>query len=195
MGTRVSSGLPGIVLALALVGQACTPEAPPKQEVPKPVQAQLPPAPPFDADSAYAFVRWQVDFGPRVPGTAAHAACGDWIVARLKAAGATVTEQRGTVTAFNGNPLPLRNIIGSWRPGARDRILLLAHYDTRPFAERWASRPGALSASRRRAKAPAKVTSARVAAKDIWAPGSSASSGRRDRRTIADAKRKLAPPR
>ncbi|MBL8011987.1 MAG: M28 family peptidase [Flavobacteriales bacterium] len=125
---------PASCLLLLLSG--CAPEAAPKQEVPKPAPVQMPPAPPFDADSAYAFVAKQVAFGPRVPGTPSHAACADWIVARLKASGATVTEQRGTVTAFNGNPLPLRNIIGSWRPEARDRILLLAHYDTRPFADK-----------------------------------------------------------
>lgn len=134
MGARVSKAGPALI-GLVLVVQACTPEGPPKQEVPPPVVAPLPPPPPFNADSAYAFVQRQVDFGPRVPGTPAHTACADWIVSRLKASGAAVTEQRGRVTAFNGNPLPLRNIIGSWRPAARDRILLLAHYDTRPFAD------------------------------------------------------------
>ena len=45
-------------------------------------------------------------------------------------------EQTGTVTAFNGQQLPLRNIIASWNPAAKERILLLAHWDTRPFADK-----------------------------------------------------------
>ena len=38
----------------------------------------------FDAASAYGFVKAQVEFGPRVPGTAAHTACADWFVKTLK---------------------------------------------------------------------------------------------------------------
>ncbi|MBL0129131.1 MAG: M28 family peptidase [Flavobacteriales bacterium] len=96
----------------------------------------LPETPQIDQDSAYAYVKAQVDFGPRVPGTAEHRACADWMVAKLKGYGATVIEQTGTVTAFNGQKLPLRNIIASWNPMAKERILLLAHYDTRPFADK-----------------------------------------------------------
>jgi hypothetical protein len=44
-------------------------------------------------------------------------------------------EQTGTVTAFNGKKLPLRNIIASWQPENTKRILLFAHWDTRPFAD------------------------------------------------------------
>ncbi len=58
------------------------------------------------------------------------------MVARLKAAGAEVIEQTGTVTAFNGERLPLRNIIGSWKPEQKERVLLFAHWDTRPFADK-----------------------------------------------------------
>ena len=36
-------------------------------------------APTFNADSAYAFVAKQVAFGPRVPNTPSHVACGDWL--------------------------------------------------------------------------------------------------------------------
>lgn len=124
-----------LVTVFLMVG--CTPEVPDTGTIPeiKTTTPALPPAPLFDGDSAYAFVQKQVDFGPRVPGTAAHKACGDWMVARLKAYGATVVEQTGSVTAYNGQQLPLRNIIASWNPGAKERILLLAHWDTRPFAD------------------------------------------------------------
>src|SRR5690606_21682038 len=96
----------------------------------------LPPAPQFDPDSAYTFIEKQVAFGPRVPGSAAHEACGDWLVAQLKANGATVIERHDSVIAFNNRKMPLRNIIGSWKPEAKERILLFAHWDTRPCADR-----------------------------------------------------------
>ncbi|MCB0795434.1 MAG: M28 family peptidase [Flavobacteriales bacterium] len=97
---------------------------------------ELPPTPLVDPDSAYHYVERQVSFGPRVPGSDAHRNCGDWLVARLTEHGAVVHEQVGKVTAFNGQQLPLRNIIGSWSPDRSERILLLAHWDTRPFADK-----------------------------------------------------------
>ncbi len=96
----------------------------------------LPPAPLFDPDSAYHFVEKQVAFGPRVPGSEAHKACGDWMSAKMKSFGAEVIEQTGTVKAFNGKELPLRNIIAQWQPEKKDRVLLFAHWDTRPFADK-----------------------------------------------------------
>lgn len=58
------------------------------------------------------------------------------MVTKLKSYGANVIEQTGTVTIYTGAKMPLRNIIGSWGPEKKDRILLLAHWDTRPFADR-----------------------------------------------------------
>jgi Zn-dependent M28 family amino/carboxypeptidase len=125
--------LPLSVLALLA---ACQPEtSTPTPEV-TPPPAPVVEAPPFNADSAYAFVAKQVAFGPRVPGSAAHKACGDWMVAALKRYGATVVEQTGTVTAFNGKQVPLRNIIASWQPEKKERLLLFTHWDTRPFADK-----------------------------------------------------------
>lgn len=132
--------LVAVNLAVLFVGafllKSCAPEGPRPGSVPVPEKAVLVPAPLFDADSAYGYVAKQVAFGPRVPGTAAHKACADWMVATLQRFGAdTVYQQTGTVTAFNGQPVPLRNIIASWAPEKKDRLLLMAHYDSRPFAD------------------------------------------------------------
>lgn len=90
----------------------------------------------FSADSAFAYVKRQVDFGPRVPGSEAHRACGDWLVATLRAHGAdTVIESGRPVTAWDGTVLPVRNILARYNPDAAARILLVAHYDTRPWAD------------------------------------------------------------
>lgn len=92
-------------------------------------------SPDFNADSAYNFVDKQVAFGPRVPNTKEHVACGDYLVAELKRFGAEVTEQKMTLTAYNGTKLNARNIIGSYGTGKKDRVLLFAHWDSRPYAD------------------------------------------------------------
>ena len=68
--------------------------------------------PQFDADSAYRYVKEQVDFGPRVPNTAAHKACGEYLAKKLEQFGATVYNQQVDLTAYDGTLLKARNIIG-----------------------------------------------------------------------------------
>jgi Peptidase family M28 len=92
--------------------------------------------PDFNADSAYSFVQEQVDFGPRIPNTGAHAAAGDQIVARLEKYGAQVKVQSFEATTYDGVTLALRNIMGSLNPAAKKRILLATHWDTRPWASK-----------------------------------------------------------
>lgn len=89
----------------------------------------------FSPDSAYAYVEKQVAFGPRVPGTDAHRQCGDWLSGKLKAFGADVTEQTATLTAFDGTRIPMRNIFARINPQTEKRVLLLAHWDCRPWAD------------------------------------------------------------
>lgn len=92
-------------------------------------------APAFNADSAYAFIQKQVDFGPRVPNSAAHIRCGDYLTATLKRLGLEVTEQNFTATTYDNHKLKARNIIGSFNPSASKRILLASHWDSRPYSD------------------------------------------------------------
>ncbi|PWJ53233.1 peptidase M28-like protein [Dyadobacter jejuensis] len=92
-------------------------------------------APTFQEDSAYHFVQKQVDFGPRVPNTSAHKACGDFLVKTLSEYGFEVTEQKFSPTTYDGKKLNARNIIGSFNPSATKRILLSSHWDSRPYAD------------------------------------------------------------
>lgn len=92
-------------------------------------------APDFNADSAYAFTKKQVDFGPRVPNTEAHKACGDYLISELKRFGAEMHVQEMNLKAYNGEYLQSRNIIGSYNKDNPKRILLFAHWDTRPYAD------------------------------------------------------------
>lgn len=92
-------------------------------------------SPDFNSDSAYVYVDKQVAFGPRVPNTDEHTACGDYLVSQLKHFGAEVTEQKADLKAYNGKVLHSRNIIGSYNTENPNRILLFAHWDTRPFSD------------------------------------------------------------
>ena len=91
--------------------------------------------PVFNADSAYFFVNQQVDFGARVPNTVAHKACAVYLADELRRFGAEVTEQNATLKAFDGTKLNAVNIIGASNSEKTTRILLAAHWDSRPFAD------------------------------------------------------------
>ena len=90
----------------------------------------------FNADSAYNYVAKQVEFGPRVPNTEAHRRAGDWLIGELRRHGAhEVIEQPLSLRAFDGTMLKARNIMARFNPEAQERILLLAHWDCRPWAD------------------------------------------------------------
>lgn len=91
--------------------------------------------PEFNADSAYSYIETQVNFGPRVPNSSAHLACADYLAAKLSSFGAEVIAQEAEVRAFDGTRLNIRNIIGQFQPEKNDRIMLYAHWDSRPFAD------------------------------------------------------------
>ena len=89
----------------------------------------------FDGNAALALTRQQCEFGPRVPGSQAHAQCAEWLMTTLRASCDTVILQTGTVQTATEGPLAIKNIIGVINPEATQRLLLLAHWDTRPWAD------------------------------------------------------------
>ena len=91
--------------------------------------------PVFSADSALRFVVEQCNFGPRVTGSEASARCGDYLVESFRMYGAAVEEQCATVTRYDGQRLPIRNIIARLNPSAEKRIMLCSHWDSRPWAD------------------------------------------------------------
>lgn len=92
--------------------------------------------PEFNADSAYVYTETQVNFGPRVPNTEAHVACGNYLAGKLREFGAEVIEQEMDLRVYDGTPIKAKNIIGSYNSENKSRVLLFAHWDTRPFADR-----------------------------------------------------------
>ncbi len=90
----------------------------------------------FEADSAFAYVKKQVDFGPRVPGSVAHKACKEWYIQLLKSYGFSVQIQEFKETSYEGKSLVGYNIIAQYQPEKQKRILLAAHWDSRPKADK-----------------------------------------------------------
>lgn len=91
--------------------------------------------PTFDADSAYSYVDKQVAFGYRVPNTPEHVATAKYLATELERHGAEVTVQEAQLLAYDGTVLNAFNIIGSFAPEKRNRVLLYAHWDSRPYAD------------------------------------------------------------
>lgn len=101
-------------------------------------RSPAPPAAPreFDGAKALEYVNAQMAFGPRVPGTAAHRNAGDWIVAQMRQRADTVIVQSWTHVTADGRRLPMRNVLARFNPAATTRVLYLAHWDSRPTAEK-----------------------------------------------------------
>ena len=113
------------ILSALLLCLACS-----KQQKPQVLQAAD-----FNADSAYLYVAQQVAFGPRVPATMAHYDCARFLQARLEEFGASVRVEQGQMTDYKGEQQQVYNIIASYNSAASQRVLLCAHWDTRPWAD------------------------------------------------------------
>ena len=119
-----------VLLLAGCTGKTGTNEPSNKQEQKKTVVV-----PQFNADSAYHYVARQTQFGPRVPATEAHAQCAEWLTAKLGEYADTVVVQDFRTRLFNGNGVDGKNLIGVFNPEAKKRIVLCAHWDSRPFAD------------------------------------------------------------
>ncbi|SEW02929.1 Peptidase family M28 [Prevotella sp. khp7] len=94
-----------------------------------------PVGPAFCADSAYQYCQAQCDFGPRVMNSVAHDQCEQWIIAKFKSFGMEVMAQKADLKGYDGTILHSTNIIASYKPELSERVLLCAHWDSRPWAD------------------------------------------------------------
>ena len=90
----------------------------------------------FKGTTAFSYVEKQMSYGPRIPNTPGHDKMGDWLLAELRARADTVIVQDFQQRTSKGQTLKLHNFFARFRPQATDRILFLAHWDTRPFADK-----------------------------------------------------------
>ena len=93
------------------------------------------PAPAFSADSAYAYVKAQTDFGPRTLGSESHNLCQDYLLRQLSRFCDTAFVQNFSVKTYDGKSWNAANLIGSFAPEKSERIVLSSHWDSRPFAD------------------------------------------------------------
>ena len=94
-----------------------------------------PVGPVFCSDSAYQYCQAQCDFGPRTMNSKAHDDCEKWIISKFESFGMQVTPQKAVLKGYDGTSLNSTNIIASYRPDLTDRVLLCAHWDSRPWAD------------------------------------------------------------
>jgi len=94
-----------------------------------------PPAREFDAKKALEYVNTQVAFGPRVPGMPGHAAMERWLDSMARARADSVTLQRWWHKTASGDSIAMTNVFAQFNVKATQRVLYLAHWDTRPRAE------------------------------------------------------------
>lgn len=119
------------VVLLAGLLWSCQPEI---QKLPQAdIQVSVPA---FNADSAYALVRRQLDFGPRYTNSPGHGQVRDWLLRKMEIYADEVIRQDFTAEAYTGEMLRGTNVIGRYNPEIEERLLLCAHYDTRPFADK-----------------------------------------------------------
>jgi hypothetical protein len=116
--------LPVLVLLLLVLGAGCSCS-----------EESAPPERVFDAAAAWTILTDQVAFGPRNPGSSGHSACLEYLVKALEHSCASVQTQE-FIHEFGSQQYQMANVIGVLNPGGGDRIVLGAHWDTRPFADR-----------------------------------------------------------
>jgi hypothetical protein len=126
-----------VICVLSILFFGCTTD-----ENPKPIsrfdfEIQNNPVPTFNADTAYVYIQNQVNFGTREPNSIGHKQTRDYLINELRryAGSNAVFAQDFRADGYNSESLELSNIIASFNPQAKTRILLAAHWDTRPRAE------------------------------------------------------------
>lgn len=127
-----ASPITGLLMSLLLV--ACSKSATTTSGIAE--TQDYKPAVTFNSDSAFCNVAAQVNFGPRIPGSEAHSRCRNYIISTLKRHGAdTIITQTFDGEIYTGDTYPLTNIMAMFNSGAKRRILLGAHWDTRPWSD------------------------------------------------------------
>lgn len=123
------------VIVTILLFVSCSRQVPvPKTPAPQ-AQFTITPPPVFNGGEAFGFLQAQTAFGPRNPGSTGHQKCLDYLVNQLAHAVDTVSRQEFTADGYDGEKLALTNVFAQVNPKAGNRILLIAHWDTRPRAD------------------------------------------------------------
>ena len=109
-----------LILLATLLTAACDSAPPPRE---------------FDGQTALQYLEQQVAFGYRIPGTEPHARMAAWLDSMARARADTVIVQAWKHVTAKGDTLPLVNVIARFNLRASERVLFLAHWDTRPVSD------------------------------------------------------------
>ena len=91
---------------------------------------------PFDGERAMGYLRAVCKLGPRISGTEGMKQQQDLVKKHFETHGAKVELQRFTARQVSQQqPVEMANLIASWHPERRRRVILCSHYDTRPIAD------------------------------------------------------------
>jgi Zn-dependent M28 family amino/carboxypeptidase len=125
---------PLILLLAVFAFNSCSEK---KVEVSKPLYELKTKAvvPAFEAKNAYQYIKEQIKLGPRAPNSMAHAAALNYLTNTLSKFTQTVIKQPFTYTGYNGEKLKFTNVIAKFNPKDKNRILISAHWDSRPRSE------------------------------------------------------------
>jgi len=124
-----------LLLSLVIFSLACKEDPKPKPTTTPVVKKPSVRIPASNMDSLFVFVEKQVQFGHRIPGTPEHVACKNWLVDKFKSYGAVVEEQKFKASFFDKVDQQAYNIIATYNPDHKQRILLAAHWDSRMIAD------------------------------------------------------------
>jgi hypothetical protein len=124
-----------LIIAAALVLVSCGDKQPKGNDNPSEKPKKTVVVPNINADSAYHYVAAQTAFGPRVPEMQAHTQCAEWLTNKLTNWADTVIVQEFRTRLYNGKGIDGKNIVAVFNPEAKKRIVLCAHWDSRPYAD------------------------------------------------------------
>src|SRR5438093_1013740 len=126
-------------LMCTLITVGCVKEQP--KPTPEPSQQSKQPTndgmqiPTFSGARSFALLVKQTNFGPRNPGSSGHAVCQEFLTSEMRKYADEVRLQEFSHTGYKGEHFQLTNILASFNAQSKGRILLCAHWDTRPRGE------------------------------------------------------------
>jgi len=103
---------------------------------PRPAKLPAAKAAPFDGDRCMKYLKQVCDLGPRVSGTAGMTKQIDLLTKHFEHHGGKVTRQEFKASQKSRREdTAMTNLVVSWFPDRKSRVILCTHYDTRPFAD------------------------------------------------------------
>jgi len=126
----------GVFFALILcLYSSCTDKEIDSKKEEKNSQQERVNVPTFNADSAFYYIQKQVSFGPRFLSSKGWQNCAFWLEQKLNSYCENVKIQSAPVTTYDGKKHTLKNIIASFDPQKKNRVVFFAHWDTRHIAD------------------------------------------------------------